>query len=378
MRIGLVIYGSLDTPTGGFLYDRLLVEHLRRAGHAVSVFSMPWGTYPHRLWANLSLRLAQSIRRANLDLLLEDELNHPSLAALNPLLRRRGQPIVAIVHHLRSEEPAPRLVAPLLREIERTYLRGVDAYIYNSSATRASVQALAGAMAPGIVAHPGGDRLGPGLTMDRIRARANKSGPLEVIFLGSVTPRKQLHTMVEALAHMEPGLARLRVVGDLARAPRYARRLCERASALGLDGRVQWLGRRTDAEVAQHLAASHVLAVPSAMEGFGIAYLEGMAYGLPSLAASRGGASEIVENGVTGYLLAGDGPAAVVDALRQLAADRKRLAQMGMAARRVYEAQPTWAESLESIHRFMLNVARTSEDGRAQLRLGPQPTLGGV
>ena len=35
MHIGLIIYGHLDTLTGGWLYDRLLVEHLRERGHTV-------------------------------------------------------------------------------------------------------------------------------------------------------------------------------------------------------------------------------------------------------------------------------------------------------------------------------------------------------
>jgi glycosyltransferase involved in cell wall biosynthesis len=330
------------------------------------------------LWGNLNLRLARSIRAADLDLLLEDELNHPSLVGLNRLLRRHGQPIVAVVHHLRSQELAPRLVAPWLRSVERSYLRSVEAFIYNSRATRDAVRTFLGAEAPGIVAHPGGDRLGPGLTADGIRSRAHQEGPLEVIFLGAVAPRKQLHTLIEALARLEPGLARLRVVGDLTRDPGYVRRLRERASALGLDDRLQWLGELADAEVAAQLAESHVLAVPSAVEGFGIAYLEGMAHGLPSLAAARGGAAEVVEDQVTGFLLRGDDPVAVGDVLRRLATDRAHLAQMGIAARTSYEAQPGWAESLESIHHFLVNVARTSADGRARLRLGPQPTLGGI
>jgi glycosyltransferase involved in cell wall biosynthesis len=378
MRIGLVIYGSLDTPTGGYLYDRMLVDHLRHAGHEVRVFSMAWGSYARRLLGNANLRLAQSIRNAGLDVLLEDELNHPSLVALNRILRRRGQPVVAIVHHLGSQEEGPRRLAALPRAVEREYLRGVDAFIYNSRATREAVVALVGSRAPGFVAHPGGDRLGSAPTADRIRSRAQQAGPLEAIFLGAVTRRKGLHALIEALARLEPGLVRLRVVGDLTRDPGYVRRLRERAGELGLHGRVQWLGRLKDEDLAELMSAAHILAVPSSLEGFGISYLEGMAHGLPSLAASAGGAREIVEDGVTGYLLRADDANGVVDALRRLASDRELLARMGLAARQAFMAQPTWPESLESIHRFIMDVARTSADGRARLRLGPQPTWGGL
>ena len=54
MRVGLLIYGSLDILTGGFLYDRLLVDYLRREGDEVEVISLPWRTYGRHLSDNLS------------------------------------------------------------------------------------------------------------------------------------------------------------------------------------------------------------------------------------------------------------------------------------------------------------------------------------
>ena len=56
MRIGLLIYGSLDTLSGGYLYDRKLVEHLRQAGDSVEIVPLPWRSYPAHLADNLSLR----------------------------------------------------------------------------------------------------------------------------------------------------------------------------------------------------------------------------------------------------------------------------------------------------------------------------------
>ena len=378
MRLGLVIYGSLETPTGGYLYDRLLVDHLRRAGHTLRIFSMAWGGYPRLVLQNVSLRLAREIRRAELDALLEDELNHASLVGLNRLLRRPGRPIISIVHHLRSAEPAAWPPRSVVRAVERRYLSGVDAFIYNSDATREAVRALAGQDVPGVVAHPGGDRLGAGLQAAHIRVRALAEGPLQVIYVGAVTPRKGLQRLIEAMAALPTGVARLRVVGDLTRSAAYVRRVREQAERLGVDARVEILGRLTDGELAACLATGHVLAVPSTLEGFGIAYLEGMAFGLPCLAASQGGAGEFVQDGVSGFLIDEDNPQALASRLRFLASDRENLARMGLAARLRYEQQPAWEESLERIHRFIVEVAQTAADKRARLRLGPQPTYGGV
>ncbi|HEX7504353.1 MAG TPA: hypothetical protein VF336_03710, partial [Syntrophales bacterium] len=99
MNIGLVIYGTLDTVTGGYLYDRKLVEHLQRCGDRVVVFSMPIGSYFRNLADNFSSMLLSSLSGSSLDILIEDELNHPSLFFLNQRLRRRAAyPILSLVH----------------------------------------------------------------------------------------------------------------------------------------------------------------------------------------------------------------------------------------------------------------------------------------
>jgi len=74
MRVGLVIYGSLDTLSGGFLYDRMLVERLRSAGDQVEIMSLPWRSYAHQLSDNWSPSLRRRLRDVRLDVLLQDEV----------------------------------------------------------------------------------------------------------------------------------------------------------------------------------------------------------------------------------------------------------------------------------------------------------------
>ena len=54
MRLGLVIYGNLEIVTGGFLYDKLVVEYLRRQGDEVEIITLPWHPYAlslgHNFW----------------------------------------------------------------------------------------------------------------------------------------------------------------------------------------------------------------------------------------------------------------------------------------------------------------------------------------
>src|ERR1043165_8651140 len=97
MRIGLIIYGSLDTLSGGYLYDRKLVEYLRSRGEKVDIISLPWRNYAAHLTDNLYVRLPKDF-----DILIQDELNHPSLIFAN-----RGRhlcPVISLVPPLRCSE----------------------------------------------------------------------------------------------------------------------------------------------------------------------------------------------------------------------------------------------------------------------------------
>src|ERR1035437_6967319 len=100
MKVGLVIYGSLDTLSGGYLYDRKLVEYLRSQGDTVEIISQPWQNYTGRLGHNFQLQWQQKINSLDVDVLIQDEFNHPSLFLVNGTIRPRiSFPIVAIVHH---------------------------------------------------------------------------------------------------------------------------------------------------------------------------------------------------------------------------------------------------------------------------------------
>ncbi len=127
MRIGLVIYGSLDILSGGYLYDRMLVSYLENQGDHVEIISLPVRDYSASLADNLSGNLIKRLAALDLDILLEDELTHPSLFWLNARLRRRvDYPVLAIVHHLRSSEPRAVWANWFYRWVERRYLSSVD------------------------------------------------------------------------------------------------------------------------------------------------------------------------------------------------------------------------------------------------------------
>jgi len=363
VRVGLVIYGSLESVSGGYLYDRKLVEFLSAQGDLVEVFSIPWRSYPAHLSDNLSQPLHQRLAGLSIDVLLQDELNHPSLTLLNQWLhhsQKESYPILSIVHHLRCSEARPGWQNWLYRQVERKYLRTVDGFIYNSQTTRRAVEGLLLGSPPGVVAYPAGDRFDPRITPGEIERRAHQPGPLHLLFVGNLLPRKGLHDLIRALARLPIGTAILDVVGrqdvDLA----YTRSILRLVKRSGLQGAVNWHGSLMDAALAALLPTCQVMAVPSSYEGFGIAYLEGMGFGLPALACTNGGAREIVSDGFDGYLLEPGDVSALAERILSLAQDRARLAAMSLAARLRYQDWSTWTDMGMKTREFILQQVKCS------------------
>ena len=358
MRLGLLLYGSLDLLSGGFLYDRILVDYLRSRGDEVEIISLPWRSYPVSLLDNLSGSLRRRLRQARLDLLLQDELAHPSLVLLNYRLRRQvSYPLVAIVHHLRCREDHSPWRHRFYRWLEGRYLRSLDGQICVSRTTRDDVALLQGPRPrPQVVAYPGGDRLGS-LSPEEITARTRRPGPLEVIFVGNLIPRKGLQVLLAALSRLPRENWRLTVAGSLHADPSYTRTIMDRLTAGGLTDQVRLLGALSDAELADRLARSQVMAVPSSYEGLGIIYLEGMRFGLPALASTAGAAREVIDHGRNGFLLPPGDTATLAHSLSRLM-DRRVLLNMSLAARQRAETHPTWAQTVATIHRFLHKFPR--------------------
>ena len=346
LKIGLVIYGSLDTLSGGYMYDRLLVEHLRAHGDTVEVISLPWRNYAAHLMDNLTFKLPPG-----LDILIQDELNHPSLIASNR--RPHPYPILSLVHHLRCSELRPAWQNLLYRVVEKSHLQSVDGFIFNSQTTQSVVQDLVGNSLPDIVAYPPTDRFGGAIPEAEIETRSREK-ELRILFLGNVIERKGLHTLLEAV-RLENSNLHLDIVGSLATDPAYAKRMQDFVAAHGLSSKVTFHGALNNQPLIEKLRNAHVLAVPSSYEGFGIVYLEGMCFGLPAIGTTAGAAGEVIEDGETGFLITpGDG-SLLANRLHVLNTKRDVLLQMSLAARSRYLRQPKWSETARNIREFLLS-----------------------
>ncbi len=354
MRIGLIIYGDLATMTGGFLYDRMMVNALRDQGDTVEILSLPWLPYGPSLFLNTSLSLIKKLKKYSFDMILEDELVHPSFFILNTAMQSIiKRPIVAVVHHLRSHEERPDWHNRFYRIVEKRFLRTIDGFIFNSRATMDTVIPWTKKTVPSVIAYPGRDRFGFTITEEEIASKVRRDGPIELLFVGALIPRKGLHTLISALATLDPGIWYLTVAGDQNRDYRYLKALHRQIADAGIVGRVSLLGQISDPHLAALFRHSQVLIVPSSLEGFGISYVEGMGFGLPAIASQRGGAMEIVSHGESGFLVSPGDVRTLASYVLELAQERDRLLKMSLAARRTFLAHPTWTDTGRVSHDFL-------------------------
>jgi len=357
MRLGFVIYGSLNTLTGGYIYDRILVEYLQSRGHRVDVISLPLRNYGRHLLDNWSPGLRSDLVAGPYDLLVQDELNHPSLFHVNRSLGKKSRlPKVAIVHQVLCRQPRNVLLNRLYQAIEKRYLESVDAMIFNSDTTRRTVATLVSGRRPSIVACPAGDRLGHLPSTDLIGSRTRENGPLRLIYVGNVLPRKGLFPLIKGLSHLADEIWHLTVVGSLTMDARYVREIKRLIAQRNLGRQIEIAGPKDGNELVNLFLQSHVFVLPYSHEGFGMAYLEAMAFALPVVGSSKGAVKEFVIPGQNGFLIELDDFESVNALIHSLHHDRQRLLKMSYAAFRTYKERPKWRDTMESIHRFLTGL----------------------
>jgi glycosyltransferase involved in cell wall biosynthesis len=156
--------------------------------------------------------------------------------------------------------------------------------------------------------------------------------------VGRVSSEKQIDHLKPILERV-PG-TRLAIVGD---GP--ARADLERY----FEGTpTRFMGYMQGQALSEAYASADIFVFPSALETFGLVVVEAMAAGLPVVASRVGGVRDVVQEGRTGYTFEVGDIDALVSGVRQIAASRERIAQMGRAARAFAETQ-SWPAMMDEV-----------------------------
>ncbi len=353
MRIAFMLLGDLDRVSGGFIYDRMLVERLRARGHAVDVVSLPWRSRPRSVAANLR-SLPPALAAA--DVVVQDELCHAAVFARNGQLRRAGIPVVALVHNLGSADARGR-GRSLARALERRYLRTVDGIVAVCESTLRDARAPLVRDIPTVVAPAGRDHV-PARRPNAaaVAARAHAPGPLRVLSSAAVIRAKGLHRLIDAIAR-PGGPFELDVAGALDADRSQVRRVRALIARLGVGSRVRLHGLVVDDALWALYERAHVLALPSDREAYPLAVVEALGFGLPVLVTDRGGAREVLSDGPQGRCLPPEDIAAWSEALSALAADRAQLARAGKAALERFAGLGTWDDAASRVEALCRRAA---------------------
>ncbi|WP_437605903.1 glycosyltransferase family 4 protein [Sorangium sp. So ce834] len=352
MRIAWVVYGALDQITGGYIYDRLVVERLRRRGDVVEVVSLDPAP---RSRALAGLALAGRLARLDPAVVVGDELCFPELGPAFAALPRRIARVL-LVHHLSAWELPPGARRVALALAEAAVIRLCDAHLATSATTAARLRREHG-LARVDVAPPGADRL-------PLRPRAARGGgpaargggPLRLTFVGSFIPRKGLLELLAAFERVGSARAALVLVGDAARDPAYAERV-RRAidGSAHLRARVEVRGLLDDEALAAALAETDALVLPSRLEGYGMVLTEAVRAGVPVLAARAGAIAEVVQDGAEALLW--DDGEGLLRALTRFIEDGALRASMSRAAMLRAPALPTWDGAAAAVGAVLARAA---------------------
>jgi phosphatidylinositol alpha-1,6-mannosyltransferase len=173
-----------------------------------------------------------------------------------------------------------------------------------------------------------------------------------VLAVARMYPRKRLGDLLEAAARLRRGIPDLavRIVGE---GPESAR-LRAQAARLGLGDTVVFLGAVSRRALAVEYGQAHCFCLPSVQEGFGIAFAEAMAAGLPIVACRAAAVPEVVPDGRAGWLVEPRRPDRLAEALERLLTDdrlRKELGEQGRRHVEAFDLEPVARAFLEALPR---------------------------
>jgi glycosyltransferase involved in cell wall biosynthesis len=325
--------GDLATPTGGYVYDRRIVAELAALAWHIEVLDLG-DDFPHAAAGTRAAAAARLAAQPRGRPIVIDGLAFGALPEAAEALHG-SHSVVALVHHpLALEAGLSAADAARLHASERAALAAARHVVTTSTATARLLAADYEVPSERLsVVEPGTDRV-------VLRPRRH-DGAVVLLAVGSVIPRKGYDVLVAALARLRHLSWRLVIAGDCGRSPETFRRLEADIANLGLADRVTLLGAVAADELTSLYATSDLFVLPSRFEGYGMAYAEALAHGLPVIGTTAGAVPQTVP-GDAGVLLPPDDVDALAATLQQLVEspdERERLAAGARAT-----AFPSWRE----------------------------------
>ena len=346
-RIAFAVPGDIMTLTGGYAYDRRIILELKRLDWQVDAISLGEG-YP---WPSEMTRAAAYQRLSTVSADTTIVIDALALGVLPDICAkvRSHHPIVALVHHPLALESGLCIEhTAFLRESERAALSTAARVVTTSETTARCLTTNYAVPADRIVVAP------PGVDSCSI-ARGGNDEVVNLLSVGALVPRKGYDTLIAALATLADLPWRLSIPGDRHRDVRTAQELEASIVRSGLSDRIRLLGAVTAAQLEELFLSADLFVLASRFEGYGMAFAEAIAHGLPVIGTTAGAIPETVPVGAGVMVPSGD-VNELANALRGLIENQAERAKLAAEARRAIRYLPRWSDSAGKFARALETI----------------------
>ena len=342
--VTFAVPGRLNQPTGGYKYDRRVIAGLRQRGCEVDVIDLGDGfTCPTAETIHAALPCLRRVPAGQP--IVVDGLALGVLPDAAEALRSSHR-LIGLVHHpLALESGLTPAETAALRASERAALSAVSRVVVTSPATRRILVADYGV--PGeiiAVALPGSERMA-GAAVARKPSGETTNQTINLLAVGAVVPRKGYDVLIEALGQLAALDWQLVIAGDYKRNRATAAELAAAIARQSLEPRVCFAGVVNERQLRALYGEADVFVLASRFEGYGMAYAEAIAHGLPVVGTLAGAIPETVPAGA-GILVPPDDAAALAVALNSMMTDVELRERCSAAARAA--PMPTWEAATQT------------------------------
>ncbi|HSU07220.1 MAG TPA: glycosyltransferase family 4 protein [Acetobacteraceae bacterium] len=336
--ITLIVPAPFDTVSGGYAYDRRMVNGLRDTGQVVNVIELP-GTHPVTdETARSAARGAwASLPRDTLPVI--DGLALPAFAGQGDSIAAR--PSAAIIHH-------PTALETGFTESDRATLRNTELRLLPRLARLI------------VTSEPTAERLAADFGVDPARLRvvvpgtddaprsSGSDGPgCTILSIGALTPRKGHDVLIRALARLFDLDWRLIIVGSATRDPAHADMLAALADQLGVADKVRFAGEVDEVTLDRLWQKADLFALASYWEGYGMAVAEALKRGL-TVAVTAGGSAAALVPPEGGVICPPGDHDQLSKALRRLIFGTGLRREMAEVAWQTGQALPSWETQIKT------------------------------
>lgn len=286
MRILFVIPGDINLPTGGYRYDKVIINAWRDSGIDVKLVSLEgYYPFPDEKDKAMALEAIENFPRANVAVVdgLLGGTSPDFIRALSGIM-----PVTALIHHpLCLENGLDEKTAKTLKASEQKGLEFVSQIITTSPSTTKIVSELFSFDSTKI------HTVLPGVKRTRICAGSDNQ-TLQLLCIGSVIERKGHKYLLKALSSLKDLNWHLNCYGSTEFDLALYDRINNMIRTENLSDKVTFHGAVSDETLEAAYESSDIFVLPSLFEGYGMVYAEAIVRGLPVIATTAGAIPDTV------------------------------------------------------------------------------------